>query len=98
MQFWAAWPKKKKRPNAAAAFAKHHVTPELLATILAAVSTEKRSNQWLKNKGEYIPFPATWLNNRQWEDCEAESTSVTRPRDPNAKPFDPIKAAPPMDF
>ena len=33
-----------------------------------AISAQKRSRQWTENNGQYIPNPATWLNQRRWED------------------------------
>ncbi len=28
------------------------------------------SKDWLKDNGQYIPYPSTWLNQRRWEDEE----------------------------
>ena len=39
--------------------------------IMAAVEMAKESADWKKEGGKYIPYPATWLNNRRWEDCLA---------------------------
>lgn len=66
--FWEAYPRKVGKPNAERAFAKLHPSgPELEAMLIAVVS-QKRSAQWLKDGGEFIPYPATWLNQRRWED------------------------------
>jgi hypothetical protein len=40
------------------------------------------SEQWRRDDGRFIPHPATWLNQRRWED-EAEP----------AAPFDPASCA-----
>ena len=42
---------------------------EALAVILAAVERQKLSKGWIKDGGQYIPHPATWLNKRRWEDA-----------------------------
>lgn len=31
------------------------------------------SKDWLKDNGQYIPYPSTWLNQRRWEDEDIES-------------------------
>jgi hypothetical protein len=35
---------------------------------LDAVAEHKRSAQWSKDNGQYIPHAATWLNGKRWED------------------------------
>jgi hypothetical protein len=32
------------------------------------IETHKKSSQWQKENGQYIPNPATWLNQRRWDD------------------------------
>ena len=34
----------------------------------AEVNAQKLSRQWQKDGGQYIPNPATWLNQGRWED------------------------------
>jgi len=29
---------------------------------------QKNSDDWTRNDGQYIPYPATWLNGQRWED------------------------------
>ena len=41
---------------------------ELTETILNAVSKQKLWPKWQKDGGQYIPNPATWLNQGRWED------------------------------
>ena len=63
--FWSAYPKKVGKEAARKAFAKVK-TP--IDTLLAAIEKQKRSAQWNKDNGQYIPNPATWLNQGRWED------------------------------
>lgn len=67
-EFWQSYPKKTAKAQAEKSFAKINPDRELLNTILKAVEEQKRSKQWLKDEGQYIPMPATWLNQRRWED------------------------------
>jgi len=66
--FWNEYPKKKSKPDAERAFQKLNPDESLLKKILSAIERAKKSQDWLKDNGQYIPFPATWLNGRRWED------------------------------
>lgn len=68
LKFWAEYPRKAKKPDAARAFAKIAPGEALLAAILAALSSLRRSDDWLKNNGSFVPYPASWLNQRRWEE------------------------------
>jgi hypothetical protein len=81
--FWQAYPRKQSKADAAAAFAKLGPNPALLEIILAAVERQKKSFDWTKEAGRFIPFPATWLNGRRWED---EPTEVLTPLDGQPAP------------
>ena len=49
-------------------------------TLTAAVEAQKQSAQWTKDNGQYIPNPATWLNQGRWEDVlDAPATSTAAP-------------------
>lgn len=67
--FWSAYPRKVDKPAARKAFDKVDVSMEVL---LKAIEEQKRSTQWTKNNGLYIPNPANWLNGRRWEDAPVE--------------------------
>lgn len=66
--FWSAYPKKIATPRAVKAWRALNPDPALQAAILAALAVSVRSAKWLENDGEFIPHPATYLNNRRWED------------------------------
>ncbi len=36
--------------------------------MLIAIEKAKQTKDWQKDGGQYIPYPATWLNARGWED------------------------------
>lgn len=64
-EFWLAYPKKVGKGAAEAAWRK--LRPPL-PSCLNAVSAAATSNDWTKEGGRYIPNPATWINQRRWED------------------------------
>lgn len=67
-EFWSLYPKKTSKQEARKSFAKLKVTTDLFEKIKAALSAQKQSKQWQRENGQYIPYPATWLNQRRWED------------------------------
>jgi hypothetical protein len=79
-KFWSAYPRKVGKDAAAKAFGKRRVDDALLVAILAALEQQKISKQWQRDGGQYIPHPATWLNQGRWQD-EAAVAPVVQERD-----------------
>ena len=67
-QFWNAYPRKKSKGQAEKAWDKLNVDDHFLTVILTAIEQSKKSTDWQKESGQYIPYPATWLNAKGWED------------------------------
>jgi hypothetical protein len=67
-QFWDAYPKKRSKGQAERAWSKLPLSEHLLQQILTALETAKKTRDWIKESGAYVPYPATWLNARGWED------------------------------
>lgn len=67
-RFWQAYPKKRNRGTAEKAFAKVKPDEALLARILQAVEVAKRRDDWRKDNGQFVPYAASWLNAKGWED------------------------------
>ncbi len=67
-EFWQAYPKKVGKGAALKAYAKLKPTEQLHKAMMLALSKQKKSEQWRKERGRYIPNPATWLNQTRWED------------------------------
>ena len=68
--FWAAYPRKVGKQAAKKAFSKVSVP---VKTLIDAVNSQKNSEQWRKDNGQYIPNPATWLNQGRWDDVLTEA-------------------------
>lgn len=75
-EFWQQYPKKKARLDALKAWQKLKPSGRLLADLMASLATQKISDQWRKNGGEFIPHPSTWLNQRRWEDETTDTQSA----------------------
>lgn len=67
-KFWEMYPKKKAKETAFKSFKKINPNKELLNTMLSQLDLFTKTKDWLKDKGQFIPYPATWLNQRRWED------------------------------
>lgn len=67
-EFWSAYPKKSGKGDAQDAWTKINPNAELKAKILWSLEAQKRSHDWTKENGKYIPNPSTWLNQDRWED------------------------------
>jgi len=64
-EFWDAYPNKKDKQKAKKAWLK--CSPKLVK-VLQALNLQKKSEQWIKDDGRFIPLPTTWLNGARWED------------------------------
>lgn len=72
--FYQAYPKKVGKPAALKAFTKCKPDESLLQTMLDAIERQSQSEQWQKNDGQFIPNPATWLNQERWDDGTDDKT------------------------
>jgi uncharacterized protein YdaU (DUF1376 family) len=66
--FWSQYPRKVAKPEAVKAWVKLKPDADLADAIMAGLRKAKASRDWLKDDGQYIPHPSTWLNQRRWED------------------------------
>ena len=70
--FWSAYPRKVGKGSAEKAWKRLKPSENLTKTMIAAVEAQKQSGQWKRDGGQYIPNPATWLNQKRWEDDVTE--------------------------
>lgn len=73
--FWKDYPRRTAKPAAKKAFKKLKPTMQLLAKIKQAIANQK-ATVWKDKDEQYIPHPATWLNNERWED-EVKAVPMT---------------------
>lgn len=66
--FWTAYPRKRNKGRAEEAWLKLKPDEVLLGLMLAKIEQAKQTPDWKKEDGEYIPYPASWLNAKGWED------------------------------
>lgn len=75
-QFWSSYPKKVAKRKAELAWKK--IKPSEHALIYADVQKRSASEDWRKNNGQFIPYPATYLNGERWKD-QANTPSTAAP-------------------
>jgi hypothetical protein len=70
LEFWKAYPqdRRKGRYEAVKAWRSIRPTPAQAAQIMASLESWKRSSDWQKGGGKYIPWPQKFLNRRRWEE------------------------------
>ncbi len=71
--FWDTYPKKLNKSTAKKSWEKLKPTKVLLSTILKDIKRKRTSDEWQKQNGQFIPYPASYLNDRRWEDEEESS-------------------------
>ena len=65
--FWREYPRKVGKGDARKKFAKA-LTKTSFDNLMAALQRVKASAQWTKDGGQFVPHPATWLNQERWDD------------------------------
>jgi hypothetical protein len=89
--FWVAYPDRRRRekPDAYKAWVK--VTGEYtVAQVMAALEVSKRSVDWTKDGGEFVPMPGRWLRRLDPDDV----TGVAVPESEADNVPEPIRAKP----
>jgi DNA-binding transcriptional regulator YhcF (GntR family) len=66
--FWAAYPKKQGKGAAEKVWVKIKPDLELVKKMVFTVERQRNWQQWKKDGGQFIPLPATWLNQKRWDD------------------------------
>ena len=77
--FWKAYPKHINRKAAEKAFEKLKPDDDLVQTMLDAIEKQKQTSQWQESGGQFIPYPASWINGRRWEDEVQGNVSPIKP-------------------
>jgi phage replication O-like protein O len=105
-RFWNAYPKREGKTAALKAFTKVNPDDEMLDTMLAAISAQTKANAWTRERRQFIPHPATWLNGERWTDeVDARPARYTREQQQVIEAYNEIMASdgiwptePPMYF
>ena len=86
-RFWAAYPRRVGKQDALKAWGQLNPDDALVDQIVAGVERWKTCDQWTKDGGSFICYPATFIRGRRWEEDD-------RPDPPPASP----KGAAPKNY
>jgi hypothetical protein len=67
-KFWSSYPRRVAKGDARKAWLQTAKIRPPMPLLLAAVEAQKQSEQWLKDGGTFIPYPASWLRAERWDD------------------------------
>lgn len=67
-RFWNEYPRKIAKKKAQQIWKRINPSAELAKKIIDAVRSYKQTDQWKRDKGQYIPYPLTFLNQERWND------------------------------
>ena len=82
LRFWMEYPRKVGKGAAWKSW--QQLCPDAGA-VLTALTWQRLRPEWTKDGGAFVPHPATWLNQRRWED-EPPTRGNGAPPPPLTKP------------
>jgi hypothetical protein len=71
LKFWEAYPKAVSKKKSFEAWQKAEDKPPI-EDILAKIELQKKTEQWQKEKGQFIPMSTTYINQARWDDKISE--------------------------
>jgi len=77
--FWESYPRKISKGTARKAWLNLNPSSELLTKMLSSIRRAKTCDNWIREGGRYIPYPASWLNAEGWEDEIPSQTQGNSP-------------------
>lgn len=82
--FWKEYPRKVAKGAANKAFMKlikeQRNPEEFMKTMMSSLRWWKVQQDWIKDNGKFIPYPATWLNRGSWADSRDNSSAISSGR------------------
>lgn len=99
--FWEKYPRKVSKKKALVAWIRIKPDETTVTKILTALEAYKKTPQWTKDNGAFIPHPTTWLNGERWNDelgiaLEKQEVRIARPatKEEAAQPIEKRELAP----
>lgn len=93
-EFWHHYPRRVGRGAAEKSWEKLRPDKVLFERILSALDRQKLCDDWQRDGGRYIPYPATWLNQKRWEDDLGTEGPMTPAENSGAPPGEPAELPP----
>jgi uncharacterized protein YdaU (DUF1376 family) len=74
-RWWDGYPRKVGKDAAWREWLHRSPDDDLTAVMITAVEQQRASEQWLRDGGQFIPHPRTWLHQGRWQDEPVSSHS-----------------------
>ena len=87
-KFYSEYPRKVKKDLVRKWFIKNKPSDELFETMMSSLYKFKKTYDWIKENGKYIPYPSSWLNEKRWEDEIEEMKENEKEEEPVVEIFD----------
>lgn len=72
-EFWSEYPKKINKKGCYTSFKRIKNLKNEMPLIMSALSKLKKTQQWTKDNGQFIPNPQTFINQERWKDEHIET-------------------------
>lgn len=79
-KFYSVYPRKKGKQDAIKWFKKNKPTTEFVSMLVEDVY-KRVATEWNGKEPQYVPYPASYLNGKRWED-EIETSAPVKPKYP----------------
>ena len=77
-QFWSVYPRKVGKKDAVKVWNQIRPNQDLTNQIVQGVEHWKRSEQWTKDDGRFIPYPATFLRGERWNEYDLSAVIASQ--------------------
>ncbi len=67
-KFWINYPKKRNKGYAKKVWLRIKPSEKLLKIMMDKIMEAKKTHDWQKDGGQFIPYPSSWLSGECWED------------------------------
>ena len=67
-KWWKLYPRKLAKGDARKAWKQTAKIRPPMEKLVRALIVARASEQWTRDGGQYIPYPATWLRGERWDD------------------------------
>lgn len=76
-EFWAAYPRKVGKKDAQKAWDQLKPSADVQKDILDALTWQRQQPAWVKDEGQFVPYPATWLRGERWTDEPFQAPQIS---------------------
>lgn len=66
-EFWLRYPRKVAKADAEKAWNAAHINGEY-QQVIDALEAQKRTEQWTRDEGRFVPYASTWIRHQRWRD------------------------------